>query len=131
MTNEETREIITQTVDATIERLKVSGALRRSDRSAREKTEEILRLYPLFKQIKGKRRTTELVAAVENALCKINGDPYSVIISRHYFERNGIESIALDLNISTKTARKHKQRLLGTLSALLFSEETINEIFFK
>ena len=131
MTEQETREIISQTVDATVERLKAAGMLRQSTRSAREKTEELLRQYPLFKMIKGKRRTADLVAAVENALCKIGEDPYCEIIKKHYFERQGLESIAFDMNISTKTARKHKQRLLGTLSTLLFSEETIQEIFFR
>ena len=131
MTDTETRELITKTVDATVERLKAAGMLRQATRSAKEKTEELLRQYPLFKMIKGKRRTAELVAAVENALCKIGDDQYSEIIKRHYFDRQGLESIALDMNISTKTARKHKQRLVATLSTLLFSDETIQEIFFK
>ncbi|MBO4520740.1 MAG: hypothetical protein J5787_05990 [Alphaproteobacteria bacterium] len=128
---DETRDIITATVNETVERLKAAGMLRQIDRNAREKTEELLRQYPLFKMIKGKRRTTELVAAIENALAKISEDQYAEIIRRHYFDRQGLEKIALDLNISTKTARKHKQRLVGTLSTLLFSDEMIQEIFFR
>lgn len=131
MTEKETREIISQTVDATVARLKAAGLITSGGRSAREKTEELLRQYPLFKLIKGKKRTTELCAIIERALETINGDPYSEIISRHYFERQGLERIAFDLDISTKTARRNKQRLVGILATLLFSDETIQEIFFK
>lgn len=130
MTDAETKEIINQTVETTVQRLKAAGLLKQG-RTAREKTEELLRQYPLFKIIKGKRRTAELVARIEKALEEINGDPYCDIIRRHYFDREGIENIAFDLNISTKTARKHKQRLVGVLSSLLFSDEAIQEIFFK
>lgn len=131
MTDQETRALISETIEATVERLKADGLLQQTKRSAREKTEELLRQYPLFKLIKGKRRTTELVARVDDALAKIAADPYYKIIEKHYFDREGLENIAFDLDISTKTARKHKQRLLGVLSSLLFSDETIQEIFFK
>lgn len=130
MTDQETKKLISDTVEATVQRLKAAGMLKQA-RTAREKTEELLRQYPLFKIIKGKRRTAELVEAVESALAKIEGDPYAVIIKKHYFEREALENIAFDLNISTKTARKHKQRLVGVLSSLLFSDEAIQEIFFK
>ena len=131
MTEKETRDIISQTVEATVERLKAAGMLRQNTRSAREKTEELLRQYPLFKMIKGKRRTADIVAKIENALAKIGDDPYSEIIKRYYFDRQGLESIALEMQISPRTAKRNKQRLVGTLSAILFSDETITEIFFK
>ena len=130
MTDQETKQLITATVEATVQRLKAAGMLKQA-RTSREKTEELLRQYPLFKLIKGKRRTAELVGAVENALAKIGGDPYAVIIEKHFFEHEALENIAFDLNISTKTARKHKQRLVGILSNMLFSDEAIQEIFFK
>ena len=131
MTEQETKAIISATVEETVQRLKAAGLLKQSKRTAREKTEELLRQYPLFKMIKGKRRTAELVARVDNALAKIAGDPYYDIITKHFFEREGLENIAFDFDISTKTARKHKQRLVGVLSNLLFSDEAIQEIFFK
>ncbi len=131
MTDEETRELIAQTVEAAVERLKAAGMLRQNTRSAREKTEELLRQYPLFKLIKGKRRTADIVAKIENALAKIGDDPYGIIIKRYYFDRQALEAIALDLGISTRTAKRNKQRLVGTLAAILFSDETINDIFFK
>jgi hypothetical protein len=130
MTDQETKNLITETVEATVAKLKAAGMLRQG-RTAREKTEELLRQYPLFKIIKGKRRTAELVERVENALAKIGDDPYCVIIKKHFFEHEALENIAFDLEISTKTARKHKQRLVGILSSLLFSDEAIQEIFFK
>lgn len=130
MTDQEAKKLISDTVEATVNKLKAAGMLKQT-RTAREKTEELLRQYPLFKLIKGKRRTAELVGAVENALAKIKTDPYSVIINKHFFEHEALENIAFDLEISTKTARKHKQRLVGVLSSLLFSDEAIQEIFFK
>lgn len=130
MIEADTKEIINQTVEATVQRLKAAGLLK-TGRTAREKTEELLRQYPLFKIIKGKRRTAELVARVESALEQISDDPYYKIIEKHFFDREGLENIAFDLEISTKTARKHKQRLVGILSNLLFSDEAIQEIFFR
>lgn len=131
MNDRETRAVIVQTVKETVAELKTAGLMRSDTRSPKERTEELLRQYPLFKQIKGRKQTERIVATVDEALQSFSGDPYSEIIRRHYFERQGLESIALDLNISTKTARKHKKRLVSELAAILFSDETIQEIFFK
>lgn len=131
MNDKDTRRIIEQTIRATVAELKTAGLMRSDTRSPKERTEELLRQYPLFKQIKGRKQTERIVATVDEALQSFSGDPYSEIIRRHYFERQGLESIALDLNISTKTARKHKKRLVAALAAILFSDETIQEIFFK
>lgn len=131
MNDKDTQRIIEQTIRATVAELKTAGLMNQNTRSAKERTEELLRQYPLFKQIKGRKQTERVVAAVDEALRSFSADPYSEIIRRHYFERQGLESIALDLNISTKTARKHKKRLVAGLAAILFSDETIQEIFFK
>ena len=129
MNDRETRAVIVQTVKETVAELKTAGLMRSDTRSAKERTEELLRQYPLFKQIKGRKQTERIVANIESALRSLSEDPYSGIIKRYYFDKQGLESIALDLNISTKTARKHKKRIVGELAAILFSDETIQDIF--
>lgn len=131
MCEKETRELIEQTVNTTVAKLKAAGLLRDDTRSTREKTEELLRQYPFFKLIKGKKRTEKLVAAVDDALASIAGDPYCDIIRLYYFENQSRERIAERLSISPTTVSRNKARLVGMIAPRIFSDETITELFFE
>ena len=127
--NDSTKQIIEDTVNATVPKLKMAGLLKDNRKSAIEKTEELLRNYPTFKKITGKEHTEKLVAAVEEALGTIRNDPYFDIINRFYFNGQSREFIAKEYNTSVTTISRNKTRLLKEISPMLFSEEFIQELF--
>lgn len=127
--NDSTKQIIEDTVNATVLKLKMAGLLKDNRKSAIEKTEELLRNYPTFKKITGKEHTEKLVAAVEEALGTIRNDPYFDIINRFYFNGQSREFIAKEYNTSVTTISRNKTRLLKEISPMLFSEEFIQELF--
>ena len=131
MTEKDFTRLLESVIDKTVARLKAADLIKNTEqaRTAAEKTEELLRKYPLLKSVNDKRRTVQTVRNIEKALEKIKEDPYCDIIRCYYFEDQSAENIALDLNVSTKTVRKHKQRLVDILAALLFSDDVIWEIF--
>jgi len=131
MNEREVRQIIEETVGATVAGLKATGLLKNDRRTAKEKTEELLRQYPFFKKVKGKRRTERIVESIEAALRSIGEDPYCDIIRRFYFENESREKIAESLCISPTTVSRNKARLIGELAPRLFSDEVITELFFE
>ena len=126
---EDIRDIISDTVNETVMKLKMAGLMKDNRRSSTEKLEELLRNYPTFKQIKDKEYTVNLVRKVDEAMQTIEGDPYYDVIRLFYFERRTRESIALDYGCTETTISRNKTRLLNQLKAILFSDEVIFELF--
>ena len=131
MTEKDFTRLLKRVIDETVSCLKAADLIKNNSQAmtAAGKTEELLRRYPIFKTVKGKHCTAQAVRNIETALDKIKGDPYCDIIRRYYFENQSAECIALDMNISTKTVRRNKQRLVDILAAFLFSDDVIKELY--
>lgn len=129
MTNEDVKQIIQDTVNETVLKMKMAGLVKDNRKTATEKLEELLRSYPAFKQIDDKEYTVKLVQKVDEALKTIEGDPYYGVIRLFYFEDHTRESIALDYGCTETTISRNKTRLLNKLKTILFSDEVIFELF--
>ena len=114
--------------DRVILRLKEEGYIRKRQRTPEEKTEELLFQYKQL-ILSDKPQTKKLLAQIDDALNTIRDNPYYGIIPLHYFEGKTWEAISLDLNTHPRTIRKHKQKLIRKIAAVLFSDDLIFEIF--
>lgn len=123
------KQVIDDTVNATVLKMKMAGLLKDDRRSATEKLEELLRNYPIFKEIHNKDYTQKLVKRVDEALEKISDDPYADVIRMFYFEDMTREAIAAKYNCSETTISRNKTKLLNRLKVMLFSDDVIYELF--
>lgn len=121
-------EIIEATVNRTVLKLKIAGLMQDDRKSAAQKTEDLLRHYPKFK-LSDQPYTRKLCQKIEAALATIRSDYYYEIISLTYFEGMTREEVAGCFNTSLTTISRNKKRLINDLSAILFSDDMIYEIF--
>ena len=129
MTESDVKKIILDTVNETVLKMKMAGLMKDNRRTSTEKLEELLRSYPIFKQIHDKEDTVKLVRKVEEAMQTIAGDPYYDVIRLFYFEDQTRESIALEFGCTETTISRNKKRLLDRLKTILFSDDVIFELF--
>lgn len=129
VTKDEIKEVIAETVNATVLKIKMAGLLKDNRKTSIEKLEELLRDYPIFKEIKDQAYTVKLVNKLEEALKTIEDDPYYEVIKMFYFERRPREYIALEFECTETTISRNKTRLLNLLTPKLFSDDVIYEIF--
>lgn len=129
MGREDIKTIIDDTVNATVLKMKMAGLLKDDRRTAIEKLEELLRDYPIFKNIHDKDETVKLVSKIDEALKTIESDPYYDVIRMFYFENQTRENIALEYDTSVTTISRNKTRLLNQLKLILFSDDVIYELF--
>ena len=97
-------------------------------KSAAQKTEELLKNYPRFK-LSDQPYTKKLCTKIEAAMKTIQNDYYYEIIALYYFEQMTREEVAEHFNTSETTISRNKKRLIDNLSAVLFSDEVIYELF--
>lgn len=121
-------KIIEDTVNRTVLKLKVAGLMKDDRKSAAQKTEELLKNYPRFK-LSDQPYTKKLCAKIEAAMKTIQCDYYYEIIALYYFEQMTREEVAEHFNTSETTISRNKKRLIDNLSAVLFSDEVIYELF--
>lgn len=121
-------QIIEETVNMTVLKLKGAGLMKGDQKTAAVKTEELLRNYPKFK-LSDQERTKELCRKIEVALDTIRSDYYFEVISLYYFEKYTREEVAVYFNTSETTISRNKRRLIDDLAAVLFSDDFIYEIF--
>lgn len=121
-------KLIEETVNKTIIKLRMAGLLNDAPKTAAQKTADLLRHYPHFK-LSDQEYTKELCHRIEMALDTIRSDYYFEIISLYYFEGMTREEIAGYFNTSETTISRNKRRLVDEVSAVLFSDEVIQEIF--
>ena len=121
-------KIIEDTVNRTVLKLKVAGLMKDDRKSAAQKTEELLKNYPRFK-LSDQPYTKKLCAKIETAMRTIQCDYYYEIIALYYFEQMTREEVAEHFNTSETTISRNKKRLIDNLSAVLFSDEVIYELF--
>lgn len=131
MTDQEIKQYIDDTVNATVLKMKMAGLLKEKRKTAVEKLEELLRNYKTFKSIKGKKQTEKLIKQIDKALESIIDDPYYSIIELFYFEGKTRDSIAEHYNTTVTTISRNKTRLLKKLAPFIFSDDVIFEIFLN
>nr|DAP41802.1 MAG TPA: RNA polymerase sigma factor [Caudoviricetes sp.] len=73
-------------------------------------------------------RIENVVNMVERALDTIRNDKYYNIIEMKYFEDLTFENIAEKLNISVRTAKRHKNFMIRQLQIIIFSDDVIKNI---
>lgn len=124
----EVEEIINNTVNQTVLKLKMAGLMKDDGKTAAQKTEELLKNYNAFKQSE-QPYTIKLVNQIDNAVNTIADDPYIDIIKLYYFEGVTIERVAERINCSVRTVSRNKNRLIDKLKVILFSDRVIEELF--
>lgn len=124
----EVEEIINNTVNQTVLKLKMAGLMKDDGKTAAQKTEELLKNYNAFKQSE-QPYTIKLVDQIDNAVNTIADDPYIDIIKLYYFEGVTIERVAEQINCSVRTVSRNKNRLIDKLKVILFSDRVIEELF--
>ena len=121
-------KIIEDTVNRTVLKLKMSGLMKDDRKTAAQKTEEILKNYPRFK-LSDQPYTKKLCDKIETAMNTIKDDYYYNIISLYYFDGMTREEVAERYNTSETTISRNKKRLVDALSAILFSDDLIFQLF--
>lgn len=121
-------KIIEDTVNRTVLKLKMSGLMKDDRKTAAQKTEEILKNYPRFK-LSDQPYTIKLCDKIETAMNTIKDDYYYDIISLYYFDGMTREEVAERYNTSETTISRNKKRLVDALSAVLFSDDLIYDLF--
>ena len=127
MRDEDIKKIIEDTVSATILRLKAAGILRDGEKSAVEKTEELLRQYKTLKETNQPYAKT-LVAEIEKCLEDMAKDPYIDVIRLYYFEGMTNAAAAKELYCDERTARRNRKKLVRAFAVRLASDEFIQEL---
>lgn len=121
-------KIIEDTVNRTVLKLKLAGLMKDDRKTAAQKTEELLRSYPSFK-LSDQPYTKKLCEKIERAMKTIDKDYYFEIIALYYFEKMTREEVAEHFNTSETTISRNKRRLINSLSAVLFSDDLIYDLF--
>lgn len=122
------KQIINDTVNATVLKLKMAGLMKDDKKSAYQKTEELLKNYNAFKE-SDQPYTKKLVREIDMALEDIKDDLYYDIIIMSYFEVRSREYMAEYFDTTVTTVSRNKNRLINKLKARLFSDDVIMEVF--
>ena len=125
---ENINKIIEDTVNRTVLKLKVAGLMKDDRKTAAQKTEELLKNYPKFK-LSDQPYTLKLCQNIEVALDSIKEDYYYQIIPLYYFDLIPRDKVAEYFNTSETTISRNKKRLVDDLSAVLFSDDLIYDLF--
>lgn len=128
--NVEVNEIIEETVNRTITKLKLSGLMKDNRQTAFQKTEQILKNYNELKKSYSEDGTAKkFVDIVDNALNEILDDAYYDIIPMIYFENQTREMVAEYFDTTVTTISRNKRRLINRLKYLIFADDVIYELF--
>ncbi len=120
-------EIIKRTVEETVTRMKIAGMLKGNDKTAYQKTEDLLRNYNRL-TVSGDPEVEQVVLQIESALRLINDDYYYDIIPMYYIQKRTREEIAERFNTSVTTISRNKNRLVNALSITLFSADYVRQL---
>jgi len=120
-------EIIDKSVERTITKLTETERQKKHEKSAAQKTIELLEGYKYFK-MSDDSHTQKVLAQIDEALKMIESDPYYQIIPMRYFEKQSIWDISGFFDVSEKTIVRHRKALVRKLSCILCSDDVIREI---
>ena len=123
-------EIIAETVNTTIAKLKLAKLIKDDRQTAFEKTEQILRSYDDMKKSHSEDGTAKkFIDIVDNALKQIKDDPYYDIIPMMFFGKESRETIAEYFDTTVTTISRNKRRLIEKLKCLIFADDVVVELF--
>lgn len=98
-----------------------------------EKTERVLRNYKNYKLATSINENTKLtkkfLIVIDTALKTIEHDPYYKVVELIYFKDLTREHVAEILNCDIKTVTRNKNKLINHLKTIIFSDDTIEELF--
>lgn len=122
------KQIIDETVKATVLKLKMAGLMKDDRKTAYQKTEELLRNYNAFIE-SDQPYTQKLVKKIDEALDNIKDDIYYEIIPMVYFDGETRETVAEYFDTTVTTISRNKNRLVNKLKVRLCSDDVIYELF--
>jgi hypothetical protein len=111
MENNEIRDVIRETVIATVQELRKNGCLRRGDDVALSQING-----KLFEYYKGGEKDTKVKAALE----EVKDDPYFFIIPNIYRDRMTCDWLSQRENCGCSTIWRNRKRLCLELYTMLF-----------
>lgn len=136
--NDDVKQIIEETTNMTVIKLKKAGFMRSNKKSTFKKTEQLLKSYNSFKKaIKFNdcdvEKTKRLVKLIDEAIEQINNESgyYAGLLECIYFNRMTREELACRFNCEPITITRNKNKMIHKLKDMLFSDEVIEELFFK
>lgn len=130
MLDDNTKKIIDETVNATIAKLKLSGLMKDNGLTAYQKTEKALGLYKSIQNNRSENAISDkFIERLDKALKTLENDPYYDVIPMIYFENKTREQVAEYFDTTATTISRHKVRLINKITPILFSDETIIELF--
>ena len=126
MNDNELKSLIDRAVTATVLKLKTEGLLIKPISSV-EKTEELLRQYPVLQGV-DEPYAERVAREVETCLEESRNEPYADVIRLFYFDGLKNAACAKRLNCDERTARRARKQLVKQFSARLASEDFIREL---
>lgn len=128
MTDEQIKQLISDTVSSTVRQLQSAGLLKDPEISAYKKTEELLRQYPRLKNL-GTPYARQVVQQIDACLEEYSNDPYLDVIHLFYFGGLKNAACASVLCCNERTCRRARRKLVQEFSVRLASDEFIKELF--
>ena len=127
-------KLIEKITTTMVVKLKKSNMITQSEKSAFKKTEAVLRNYNNYKIAITENndmtiKTQKLINIINRALEDIEDDYYYDIINLIYFKNKTREAVAEEFGVEVKTITRNKIRLVNKLKVILFSDDTIIELF--
>lgn len=131
MINVKMKEIIQETVDQTVIKLKRANLIKDDEKSAFKKTENLLKKYKQLKMSDAQKGsiTDVTLKKVDFALKTLEGDDYEGLIEMIYFEEKTREECAEFFGVEPLTITRNKKRLVNSLKNILFADDVIKELF--
>lgn len=121
-------QIINNTVNITVLKLKMAGLMKDDRKTAYQKTEELLRNYNDFCK-SDQPYAQKLTKQIDAALNDVEDDVYYEIVPLTYFDKKSREYIAEYFDTTVTTISRNKTRLINKLKVKLFSDDVIYELF--
>lgn len=131
MINVKMKEIIQETVDQAVIKLKRANLIKDDEKSAFKKTENLLKKYKQLKMSDAQKGsiTDVTLKKVDFALKTLEGDDYEGLIQMIYFEEKTREECAEFFGVEPLTITRNKKRLVNSLKNILFADDVIKELF--
>ena len=127
MNETEIKQLIADTVNATVQRLKMEGLLKDGTKSAFQKTEALLWQYPELCKVDDPY-ARKVVAEIDNCLADVESDPFADVIRLYYFGGMTNVACAKTMCYDERTCRRNRRALVERLSVRLASEEFIRDL---
>lgn len=121
------RQIIAETVDATVSKLQAAGIMRNGQCSAVEKTEALLYQYKALQDTQTPY-AQRVVGEIDACLEEFKNDPYIDSIRLFYFEGLKNAAAAAATHTEERTFRRNRRQLVEKFAVRLASDEFIEEL---